>query len=311
VLNFDAEEELAAASAGEPYTPSQKVLGRFEALVPRVSGLFRAGDSVIVPAKASAVVPSGEGLLTQAKTGHVGRAWCPTPRAVRAFREAGIAPPAAPPIEVLCRVNHRRFAAELGQPLPGARFAESLGAVIEAVAAPSPTGEWLLKRAFGFAGRGRRKVRAGPLDEGTRAFVLASLAPRAGRGLQVEPWVHRAGDAALHGFLAHTGELTLGEPTVQSMDPTGAWLSTSRAGPGDLADHETHALREAATEAAATLFAAGYFGPFGVDAFRWIDERGQARWNPRCEINARYSMGWAIGMGERRPDREIEKGGLP
>jgi hypothetical protein len=22
----------------------------------------------------------------------------------------------------------------------------------------------------------------------------------------------------------------------------------------------------------------------------------------RCEINARYSMGWAIGMGEMRPD---------
>ena len=42
----------------------------------------------------------------------------------------------------------------------------------------------------------------------------------------------------------------------------------------------------------------------GQEAFRWEDGAGKASWNPRCEINARYSMGWATGMGDRRPDIE-------
>jgi hypothetical protein len=49
---------------------------------------------------------------------------------------------------------------------------------------------------------------------------------------------------------------------------------------------------------------AGYYGPFGIDAFRWRDQNGKQQWNPRCEINARYSMGWSIGMGQSRPDLE-------
>jgi hypothetical protein len=45
----------------------------------------------------------------------------------------------------------------------------------------------------------------------------------------------------------------------------------------------------------------GYFGPFGIDGFRWR-WAGRTGLRPRCEINARYTIGWAIGMGDRRPD---------
>ena len=39
-----------------------------------------------------------------------------------------------------------------------------------------------------------------------------------------------------------------------------------------------------------------------------VDEArsGALAFNARCEINARYSMGWAIGMGGIRPDLEID-----
>jgi hypothetical protein len=67
------------------------------------------------------------------------------------------------------------------------------------------------------------------------------------------------------------------------------------------AEHE--ALLEAAHGAAAALAAAGYFGPFGVDAYRYA-AAGVMAYNPRSEINARYSMGWAVGMGDLRPDLE-------
>jgi hypothetical protein len=45
------------------------------------------------------------------------------------------------------------------------------------------------------------------------------------------------------------------------------------------------------------LFAAAYFGPFGVDGFVYRDHDGGLRLQPRSEINARYSMGFAIGFG--------------
>jgi hypothetical protein len=257
---------------------------------------------VLVPALAHAAQPRDE----TERSALAGRAFCPTPRALAALRAAGVAVPAAPPLDVLRRVNHRRFAAELGQTLPGARFVDALDDLLETIAGPSPTGHWLLKRPFSFAGRGRRKVRRGPLEEAARPWVEASLragSARAWGGLQIEPWVERAGDAALHGFVSAKGAVTLGEPTVQRVDASGAFQGSARAAPGELSRGELDALFDAASEAARALHAAGYFGPFGVDAFRYHDARGALRFNPRCEINARYSMGWAIGMGALRPDR--------
>ena len=43
---------------------------------------------------------------------------------------------------------------------------------------------------------------------------------------------------------------------------------------------------------AAALRAADYFGPFGIDAFRYRSAQGDVLFNPRCEINARFTMGY-------------------
>lgn len=49
------------------------------------------------------------------------------------------------------------------------------------------------------------------------------------------------------------------------------------------------------------LAAQGYFGAFGVDAYRHrlLDGSGRTALNPLSEINARYTMDWALAMGER------------
>jgi hypothetical protein len=289
LLNFDAEDELAS---GARHTSSRAVVARFAALAQRVGPLLGPGDVVIDAASPARLEAHA----------FAGRAWCPTPGARRVLALAGVTLPEAPALAVLRRVNHRRFCAELGQMLPGARYVDTVDDVVDLVNTPSPAGPWLLKRPFGFAGRGRKRLRPGPLDAADRAWIEASIAP--GEGLQIEPWVELAGDFGLHGFLAASGALTLGAPTAQRTDATGAWLSTSLAAPGDLAADEERALVDAAELTASALHAAGYFGPFGVDAFRWIDPTGARRWNPRGEINARYSMGWAVGMGAKRPDLE-------
>ena len=53
------------------------------------------------------------------------------------------------------------------------------------------------------------------------------------------------------------------------------------------------ALRREVERVGAALHEAGYFGPFGVDAFTWRDRAGALRLQPRSEVNARWSMGFA------------------
>lgn len=293
-LNFDAEEELARPAG---YTPSRAVLQRSAALSERVRALLLPGDVLLA-----------EGQTAPLEAGFTGAAWCPTPRARRALERAGALVPAAPALEVLRAVNHRRFNAMLGQTLPGARYALTLREVEDAFNGPSPTGQWLLKRPFGFAGRGRVKVNpalAADLAH-ARPWILASL--RSGEGLAVEPFVERLGDFALHGHLSPKGDLVLGRPTRQECDSAGAWNGTALAREDDVTPEERRALTSEAAKAAAALHGAGYFGPFNVDAYRYRGAGGAPLWNPRSEINARYSMGWATGMAELRPDRTSRAG---
>jgi hypothetical protein len=287
-LNLDADAELADPSAR---TPSRATRERTRALADRLAGLLAPGDVIVSD-------PPGDSRFTDL----AGRAWCPTPRALAALAAVGARLPQAPPFAVLRRVNHRRFSTDLGRALPGVRWIETRAALDAAVTGASPTGLWLLRRPFGFAGRGRLRLDPARRDDAAERWIEATLA--AGEGLELAPWVERAADFALHGHLALDGRLTLGEPTVQRCDDTGAWIGSARAASSEMAAGEREALAGAAEEAAAALKEAGYWGPFGIDAFRFRDADGATRFEPRCEINARYSMGWAVGMGDRRPDLE-------
>ena len=260
-----------------------------EGLLPQLKALMQPGDEVLWPA-------SQEPLKALE-----GRCWCPTPWALAQVKKAGLEVPPAPPMEVLRQVNHRRFAQQLGQALPLARCVErldeleSLIADGAALAEVSTEQNWLLKLPLGYAGRGRRKVAPGSLSQVDRTWVEAAL--RSGDGLQLEPLVHRELDCSLHGELSQSGMLKLGEPTVTHIDASGRWLASTRAPPGLLSPLELASLRTTAELTAQGLKRAGYFGPFGIDAFRWVAPAGSVHFQPRCEINARYSMGWAIGMG--------------
>lgn len=278
LLNLDAEEELERPGA---HTPSARVRERIDALRVHLAPLVRDGVVVV------------EGTQVD---GLRGRAWCPTPNALARLGRAGALLPRAPSLDVLRRVNHRRFSFELGGNLPGARFVTTVAEVREAVAERGVSGAWLLKLPFGFAGRGRVTLPSGPFAEADEARVVRALG--SGGGAQLEPRVTRGEDLAMHGFLPESGALVPGSLTSQRIDARGAWQETLRA-PGRAL--EVH-LREELERVADALRAAAYFGPFGIDAFTWIADDGVIRLQARSEINARYSMGWAIGMGDARPD---------
>ncbi len=289
VFNLDAEDEL---QRGGPHTPTRVMQTRIESLLPVLGQLMQPGDEVLWPA------PDRPLQATW------GRAWCPTPWARAQLERAGLFVPPAPATEVLREVNHRQFAHGLGQALPCAQFVTSLRALKDVLADAralervSVERNWLLKRALSYAGRGRRKIASAQLNATDQTWVDAAL--RSGDGLQVEPLVARELDCALHGWLGGDGTLVWGEPTVTNIDASGAWVSTLRAPEGVLLQTEKTQLEETARETAAALRQRGYFGPFGLDAFRWRAPDGALHFQPRCELNARYSMGWAVGMGAFR-----------
>lgn len=286
-LNFDAEEELARAGA---VTPSRAMRARCAELVGRVARLWREGDRVVTPGDA----------LTRAEGAWRGMAWCPTPGAARVLKAAGASVGEVPSWGVLRAVNHRAFSAKLGQWLPGAAYVRDESELRAALAARSCSGAWLFKKPLGYSGRGRLRMRGDEPDAHSWRWLRAALAE--GDGLQVEPAVERVADYGLHGYVARDGGVTWGALTVQRCDANGQWLETVRARDGALEADARRKLDVVGERVVAALCAAGYWGPFGIDAFAWRDGGDVVCFNALCEVNARYSMGWAVGMGDARPD---------
>ena len=278
MLNFDAEDELARPGA---MTPSPRLRDRFAELARR-TGLVGPDDHRLdefAPAE-------------RAWRGLLGAAWCPTPRALRALAAAGALLPEAPTVEALRAANHRRLMDGRLAPLPGARYVHTRAEYEDAVARGSITGAWLLKRAYSYNGRGRCRWREDAEDAHVARWVDAALAT--GEGLQVEPEVPRTLDLGVHGEITRDGEVRCGALTVQRCDAFGAWAATEIAPEGTLTDAEARQLEAALGAVVAALRAVGYFGAFGVDAYRWT-----GGFVPCCDVNARYTMGWAVGMAGR------------
>jgi hypothetical protein len=278
LLNLDAERELDDPAR---YASPPAMVARMAGLRERMTALLGADDRVLgsEPAEACALA----------------LAFCPTPRALERIRRAGFTPPPAPPLEVLRRVNARAFCSGLGQTLPQAAYVRSLEELGAALARAD--GAWLLKRDFGFAGRERRRVDVAggrALDAPSLGFARRSF--ERGQGLQVEPLVARTFDLAQHGYLTRAGALLLGAPMRQHCDRHGSWeYSEPLLEP--LA--EAAALRASVEQVAEALHGAGYFGPFGVDAYGYLDRQARPAFQPRSEVNARFSMAYPRGLLER------------
>jgi len=278
VLNLDADLELAR---GPAYAPSASVARATSAYAEQLRRSLVGEDDVVIDA--STREGSARGL--------VGRAFCPTPRAIAMLRRAGAEPEPHPPAVVFRLVASRAFSASLGHTMPKAAFVTRMGEAREILRGdPSPGTGWRVKRAFGMAGRGHRVVDRDPRDQDV-AFLARFIEEG---GAQIEPDVRVVREYALHGVVSRDGSHRLGELTAQRTDAAGAWLATELA--PEAPTEVVEAIAAEATRAARALASAGYFGPFGVDAFTYRSG-DRVAFRARSEINARYSMGFAVGFG--------------
>lgn len=285
VLNLDADLELAV---GPTYAARQSVLRAMRPFAERLAAsLLSPGDVVVDPTSESSF---------EAARGLVGRAFCPTPTAIALLERAGATIAPHPSYDVLRAVNSRAFAASFGVALPGALFVrESETARAMLNRAPEVGDAWRAKRAFGMSGRGQRIVEPGNASAADLGFIDVCVAEG---GVQIEPNVDIATEYGQHGMLSRDGALKLGSLVQQRCDGVGAWVSSQ------LADDEVVAaeLADVARRVASALLARGYFGPFGIDAFTYRSGRGATELQPLSEINARYSMGFAVGLSPPPPE---------
>jgi hypothetical protein len=286
LLNFEADLELARTGAFNPGRDIQRLVAGLRA---------RHGACLMDPGD---VEIDEHAPLAGDDRGLRARAWCPTPRALSAIERAGAIPPRAPEIEVLRQVNGRGFNASLGQVLPGAVFVSDIEILRVELAQRHPGDTWLLKRAFSVAGRGQRRVSGGELTGSDVVWARAAL--RLG-GLQLEPLVEIEVEYVLHGHICEDGSFGLGPVCIQECDDNGAWFETRQALGSELAQSDRDAIEDEGQRVAQALAAARYFGPFGIDAFRWRGAGGQCGLQPRSEINARYTLGWRVGFPAGEP----------
>jgi hypothetical protein len=290
LFNLDAELELARA--GGPYQTPHRVARALAPMLERARALMAPGDESLDPLAPMRPAPTQPARAEMSRERRLGCAWCPTPSALDRLSRAGAQLAPSPSLEVLRRVNHRRFAIELGGGAPGARFVSDDSGLVEVLAEPSKA--WLFKRAFGFAGRGQRRIIGVPSAD-DRRWLSDSL--RLG-GFVAEPWLDLVREVGVHGLIDASGRFVLGRVCVQETNEYRAWASTRLAGPDDLSPLQMSQLRARAESVAAALIAARYFGPFGIDAYLFRTPAGAVELNPLSELNARYSMGFAIGRPE-------------
>jgi hypothetical protein len=275
VLNLDAELELSRLDF--EYVPRSKLLQQL--------ALYGQGSRALLGPEDVLLEPG-----VRPKDGDfVGRAWCPTPLALSRLAAAGVRAEPHPAPGVLRRVNHRLFAHEVGGGLPEQRYFTErapLEALLRRAERP-----WMLKRPLAFAGRGQMRF-YGPISDKQWSWLDVSLARD---GLIAEPLVSPTLELSLHGFVWQAGHFELGRPCVQEVTDRGVFRGVRLAQSGELDAAESASVLDRGKRAAELLHEAGYFGPFGIDAYRY--EVGDARgFCALSEINARYTMGFAIGF---------------
>ncbi|MDQ3300074.1 MAG: hypothetical protein M3619_26130, partial [Myxococcota bacterium] len=152
---------------------------------------------------------------------------------------------------------------------------------------PGLAGPWVCKAPWTAAGRDRCHGTGTPTAE--QRTRLERLLARFG-SLVAEPWCDRLVDVGVCATVAADGLISAQAAHGLLTDRRGGFLGIDLTPPA-LERAERDQLVILVGAAGAALAARGYVGPFTVDAFAY-QEDATRRFQPLCEINARFSFGW-------------------
>ena len=200
-------------------------------------------------------------------------------------------PASHPPLDVVKRVNGRRFAGKLERKLFGGD--EILGIFrgpdeVEAcIASRPPDEEWLLKSEHGNAGLGNRRLRSSALSQSDREVMRRLLAEDA--CVLLERWRNRVIDIATVFELDSDGTVKdlYAYEVVNSAD--GAYIGSIFDHAPEILDPWIPAVTDVALGVAERLTEEGYFGPVCLDHFVW-SEGNDRRLRPLADLNARLQV---------------------
>jgi hypothetical protein len=200
------------------------------------------------------------------------------------------APACHPPLEVVRRVNGRRFAAMIERELFDVD--EVLG-VFEApdeveacVDSRPPEEEWLVKSEHGNAGLGNRRLRSRTLGESDREVLRRLLSEDV--CVLLERWRRRVVDISTV-FKVENGsveDLHVYE-VVNTAD--GAYIGSFFEPSPEKIEVWRPTLVDVASKVARRLSDEGYFGPVCLDHFVWSDG-AEHRLRPLADLNARLQV---------------------
>lgn len=210
-----------------------------------------------------------------------------------------------PPLDVVKRVNGRRFAAQLERELFGGD--EILGvfdepADIEAcIASRPPYEEWLLKSEHGNAGLGNRRVRSSTLSKSDREVTSRLLAEDA--CVLVEKWRPRVLDIASVFELDSGGTVKdlFAYEVVNTAD--GAYIGSVFEKTSEVLKPWLGEVTDIAMRVAGRLFNEGYYGPVCLDHFVW-EEGNDRQLRSLADLNARLQVSAPILRMWRSWDRD-------
>ena len=229
------------------------------------------------------------------------------PRACdRAIRRANLAPPAD--AALARRVNQRFWAALLGERLgvnPDGTQRITRLAQLEAALARWPGRPWVCKAALTAAGRDRTWGHGAELSSAARAQIGQWIAECG--GVVLEPWRQRIADVGITGAVG--AQVWVRAPHRLVVDARGGFVGID-VDAHDLNRDESAAFVACARAVGDALAGEGFRGPFAVDGYVYIDEHGDRRLHPLCEVNARSSFGhvaWALAQHLGRPRLRVGK----
>jgi hypothetical protein len=203
--------------------------------------------------------------------------------------------------------NSRLFRAELemklGLTLERAAVIHSEDELRSQIAQMSTGERWVLKAAFGMAGR-ERLPGCGPLlPEPTLNWCRRRLSKHG--GIVFEPWLERVAEAGVQIDVPPSGEPRLVGITPLLSTPGGGYRGSRLVADGEL-DEWQEAI-PVALAVGRELQAIGYFGSVGMDAMRYAHPSGEIRLRCLQDLNARWTMG-RLALGWKSQIRPGESG---